>query len=136
MTDPIRRLSPYLMFVQEQSGQAEEAARFYTSIFPDSKIESVEDFPAGGTAQSLKLVRFSIDGETVRAFDGGRSHAFGSTPAISLWHECRDEAQQSALFQALLRDGKELMPLSNYGFSRRYGWVQDRFGVTWQLNLT
>jgi predicted 3-demethylubiquinone-9 3-methyltransferase (glyoxalase superfamily) len=137
MTDPTPRLTPYLLFVQEQSGRTEEAVRFYTSIFPNSKIISLEDSRSEGSrdAQPLKNARFTIDGEEVRAFDGGRMHAFGFTPAISLWYECRDEIQQSALFAALLRGGKELMPLSNYGFSQRYGWVQDKYGVTWQLNL-
>lgn len=137
VTDPKPRLTPYLLFVREQSGRTEEAVRFYTSIFPNSKILSLEDHPSEGSDQArpLKNARFTIDGEEVRAFDGGRTHGFGFTPAISLWYECRDETQQSALFSALLQGGRELMPLSNYGFSKRYGWVQDKFGVTWQLNL-
>jgi predicted 3-demethylubiquinone-9 3-methyltransferase (glyoxalase superfamily) len=57
------------------------------------------------------------------------------TPAISLFVECGDQDELERLFVALAEDGEVFMPLDDYGFSRRYGWVRDRYGVPWQLNL-
>lgn len=69
------------------------------------------------------------------AIDSAEEHAFGFTPAISLWVECDSEAEIERLWVVLAEDGEELMPLGGYGFSRHFGWLNDRFGVSWQLNL-
>ena len=63
-------------------------------------------------------------------------HAFTFTPSISLFVECESEAEMDATFSRLSDGGGVLMPLDNYGFSTRFGWLTDRFGVSWQLNLS
>ena len=62
-------------------------------------------------------------------------HGFTFTPAMSLFVECESEAELDAAFDRLSDGGKVLMPVGNYGFSSRFGWLSDRFGVSWQLNL-
>jgi predicted 3-demethylubiquinone-9 3-methyltransferase (glyoxalase superfamily) len=62
-------------------------------------------------------------------------HAFTFTPAFSFFVDCESEEELKRLYAALSADGATLMPLGNYGFSRQFAWVNDRFGVSWQLNL-
>jgi len=62
-------------------------------------------------------------------------HGFGFTPAMSLFVECESETELDAAFNRLSEGGNVLMPVGNYGFSSRFGWLTDRFGVSWQLNL-
>ena len=62
-------------------------------------------------------------------------HEWGFTPAVSNYVECKDETQLEQLFTALSENGQVMMPLNNYGFSQKFGFVEDRFGVSWQLNL-
>jgi predicted 3-demethylubiquinone-9 3-methyltransferase (glyoxalase superfamily) len=62
-------------------------------------------------------------------------HAWGFTPAVSLWIDCDDNGELERLFERLSDGGSVYMPLGDYGFSTRFGWVGDRFGVTWQLNV-
>ena len=62
-------------------------------------------------------------------------HEFGFTPAMSIFVDCQSGDEQQTLFDELSRDGKVLMPLDDYGFSKRFAWTEDRFGVSWQLNL-
>jgi predicted 3-demethylubiquinone-9 3-methyltransferase (glyoxalase superfamily) len=78
---------------------------------------------------------FTLAGQEFMAIDSPAKHEFGFTPAVSLYVRCADEAELDRLYPALAEDGKELMPLDNYGFSTKFGWVNDRFGVSWQLNL-
>jgi predicted 3-demethylubiquinone-9 3-methyltransferase (glyoxalase superfamily) len=69
------------------------------------------------------------------AIDSPVKHDFTFTPAMSLFVDCADEAEIDALFAKLSEGGKVLMPLAAYPFSRKFGWLSDRFGVSWQLNL-
>jgi predicted 3-demethylubiquinone-9 3-methyltransferase (glyoxalase superfamily) len=71
----------------------------------------------------------------VICIDSPVKHAFTFTPAMSLYAECESEAEFNAAFGQLSEEGTVLMPSDNYGFSRRFGWVNDRYGVSWQLNL-
>ena len=78
-----------------------------------------------------------LGGQPVQVNDSPDVHDFTFTPSISLWLVCDDEAEIGELAAHLGKDGggKELMPLGNYGFSRQFAWVVDRFGVSWQLIL-
>ena len=77
----------------------------------------------------------SLRGQTVLVSDSYISHDFTFTPSVSLFVTCEDEVELERLVADLGEDGKTLMPLDNYGFSQRFAWVVDRFGVSWQLNL-
>ena len=126
-------MTPFLMF----EGRAEEALNYYVSLVPDSQINEVFHFPSGGpgAAGSVMKGTATIAGQRVKFFDSPVPHAFSFTPAISLFVECESEAQLRELAAALASGGAELMPLGNYGFSQLFAWVNDRFGVSWQLNL-
>ena len=78
---------------------------------------------------------FTLSGHHLMCIDSPVQHGFKFTPSISLFVDCVDEAEQASAFQQLSEGGGVLMPLANYGFSRMFGWVNDRFGVSWQLNL-
>ena len=131
------KITTFLMF----EGQAEEAMTFYTTLFDDSEIVSIkkygpEDaegigFPeAEGTVQQAV---FTLKGQRYRAFVSF-GHNFTFTPAISLFVECDSEEELETLYEKLMEGGTAAMPLGDYGFSTKFGWVQDRFGVSWQLN--
>ena len=128
------RCSTFLMF----GGQAKEAMNWYVSIFKGSEISAVEHFGPGeqGAEGSIKQAHFSIAGHELICFDSPVQHGFTFTPAISLFVECESEEELDAAYEQLSAGGTELMPLNNYGFSRKFGWLNDRFGVSWQLNLT
>jgi predicted 3-demethylubiquinone-9 3-methyltransferase (glyoxalase superfamily) len=77
-----------------------------------------------------------VAGQRVKCFDSPVHHAFTFTPSVSLFVECESEAEVGRLYDALKDGGQTLMEISNYGFSRQFAWVNDRFGVSWQLNWT
>lgn len=129
-----RSVSPFLMF----EGSAEEAVRFYVGLFPDSGITRLEKYGPGepGREGTVKRVDFTLAGRGVIAIDSPVKHAFTFTPSVSLFVECNTEAELDAAFGHLSAGGAVLMPPGNYGFSRKFAWVNDRFGVSWQLCLT
>jgi len=126
-----QKITPCLWF----DGNAEEAANFYVSIFPDSRIDKVTrapaDYPAGKTGDVL-IVAFTLAGQAFTALNGGSHHNF--TPAVSFFVNAADAAEVDALYERLVPDGSVLVPLQAYPFSKRYAWVQDRFGLSWQIN--
>jgi predicted 3-demethylubiquinone-9 3-methyltransferase (glyoxalase superfamily) len=132
-----QKLTTFLMFVGEQHGKAEEAMNFYVSLFKDSRITKIERYGAGEPEPegTVKHATFVLDGQQFMAIDSGQEHAFTFTPAISIFVDCESEAEIDGLFGQLSDGGMVLMPLDNYGFSASFGWVADRFGVSWQLNL-
>jgi len=75
-------------------------------------------------------------GKKFMAMDSAMPPPFTFTPSISLFVECETEEEIAKLYSVLSNGGEVLMPLDNYGFSQRFGWVNDRFGVSWQLNQT
>ncbi|MFC6079857.1 VOC family protein [Sphaerisporangium aureirubrum] len=128
-----QKITTFLMF----EGAAEEALTFYTSLFDDAEIVSLvrhgpDDPGAEGTVQHAV---FTLAGQRYMAIDSDVSHAFTFTPSISLFVECDTEEEIDRLYAALSEGGRPLMPLGSYGFSKRFGWTNDRFGVSWQLNL-
>ena len=120
----------FLMF----EGRAEEAMNFYVSLFPKSRIVDVKWQGKDGPGKEgwVMVARFELNGVEYRAIDS-TGHAFTFTPSMSLFVECETEAELDRLYAALHE--KALMPLGSYGFSRKFGWVNDRFGVSWQMNL-
>jgi predicted 3-demethylubiquinone-9 3-methyltransferase (glyoxalase superfamily) len=118
-------------------GRAEEAMNFYVSLFGNSKITDVERYGPNepGPEGSVKYASFNINGYQLMCIDSPIKHAFTFTPSISIWVTCVDEAELNRAYDQLSAGGQIMMPLDNYGFSQKFGWVSDRFGVSWQLNL-
>lgn len=126
-------VTPFLMF----EGQAEQAMSFYISLFDDGTVIDITRYgPQGpGVEGSVMKASFAIAGQTVICIDSAMKHDFGFTPSFSLFVTCENEAHIRKLAAALGEGGTELMPLGSYGFSREFAWVNDRFGVSWQLIL-
>jgi predicted 3-demethylubiquinone-9 3-methyltransferase (glyoxalase superfamily) len=129
----MQKITTFLMF----EGRAEEAMRFYMSLFPDSEIRSISRYGENeaGAAGTVRHAVFSLGGQAFMCIDSFVHHAFTFTPATSLYVTCETESEIDALFAALSEGGLVLMPLDAYPFSKRYAWVNDRFGVSWQLAL-
>lgn len=83
----------------------------------------------------MKRTDFTVVGQEVICIDSPAKHAFSFTPSIPLFVECESEAEFNMAFAKLSTDGVVQMPADNYGFSRKFGWITDRYGVSWQLNL-
>jgi len=128
-----QKLTTFLMF----DGRAEEAMTLYTSLFADSQVLSVTRYGPNeaGAEGSVQHATFSLAGQQFMCIDSYVSHPFSFTPATSIYVQCADDAEIERLHAELSKDGNELMPLDNYGFSTRFAWVNDRFGVSWQLNV-
>ena len=125
----------HLMF---QNGRAREALRRYEEVFDgDFAIDQLDTYAddGAGPAGQVQLAVCTLLGQQITCIDSPVEHDFDMTPAISLFVECDDADELERLFAALAEDGEVFMPLDDYGFSHRYGWVQDRYGVPWQLNL-
>lgn len=118
--------------------QAEEAANFYTSIFKNSGITKVTRYlkatetVSGKPAGSVMTVEFQLDGYEVIALNGGPQYSF--SPAISFVKNCETKEETDAVWEKLCQGGMVLMELGAYPFSEKFGWVQDRFGISWQVN--
>lgn len=126
------------MFVGEQCGKAEEAINFYISLFDNSKVTNIEKWKAdepGGKDGLVKLATFTLAGQEYMVSENTMEHQFTFTPAISMYVQCEDEDELNKLFAQLSQDGQVMMPLDNYGFSKKFGWTGDKYGVSWQLNL-
>jgi predicted 3-demethylubiquinone-9 3-methyltransferase (glyoxalase superfamily) len=118
-------------------GQAEEAMRLYVGLFPNSEIRRVERYGPGGPGPEGRVKRadFTVAGQALICIDSFVKHAFTFTPAVSLFVECESEAELDAAFALLSAGGAVLMAPGNYGFSTKFTWINDRYGVSWQLNL-
>jgi predicted 3-demethylubiquinone-9 3-methyltransferase (glyoxalase superfamily) len=134
----MQKTTTFLMFVGEQCGKAEEAINFYISLFPDSEIKNMEKWKAGepgGQEGLVKQAVFTLSGQEYMASENSMDHKFNFTPAISIYVNCENEAEIDKLFQELSNGGQQMMPLGDYGFSKKFGWTADKYGVSWQLNL-
>lgn len=133
MSAPGTQVFPFLMF----QGRAEEAMRFYVSLFDDARIDDVVRYGPEGPGREGSVVHatFTLAGRRFMCIDSYVEHAFTFTPAVSLYVTCAGEEEVDRRFGMLAEGGEVLMPLGEYPFSRRFGWVQDRFGVSWQLAL-
>jgi predicted 3-demethylubiquinone-9 3-methyltransferase (glyoxalase superfamily) len=115
------KICPCLWF----NGEAEEAAKFYVSLLPDSRIETIQrnsvDGPSG-KAGSVLVVEFTLADQRFMALNGGMRVEY--THAVSFKIDCDDQAEVDRLWDALLSDG---------GQASRCGWLKDRYGVSWQI---
>ena len=129
-----KSISPFLMF---QGGDAEAAINFYASLFAGASILSIERFGAEGPGNEGSVMTgvLNLNGQTILFLDSPVKHAFTFTPATSMFVECENAEEIDRLFAALSDGGQVLMPLDGYPFASRFGWVNDRFGVSWQLRL-
>jgi len=130
-----QKIIPHLWFDKE----AKEAAEFYCSIFPNSRITNVTILP-GTPSGDTEIVSFELLGYKFQAISAGPYFRFN--PSISFMINFDPSQDKDArkrideVWERLLDGGKVLMPLDRYPYSERYGWVQDRYGLTWQLILT
>ncbi len=131
----MQKITPHLWFDKE----AQEAAEFYTSLFPDSKVTNVttlHDTPSGDS----DIVSFELAGQSFMAISAGPRFKFN--PSVSFFvnfDPSRDSDARNNLdrmWERLSEGGSALMPLDKYPFSERFGWVQDKYGLSWQLILT
>lgn len=125
---------PFLMF---QDGNAQSALDLYFSAFPDSRMVQVERYAQGGSGAegTIKVATFTLCGREFMCSDSPVKHVFSFTPASSTFVEFDSITELERVLSLLSDGGAVLMPLGNYGFSRMFAWINDRFGVSWQLNL-
>ena len=109
----------------------------YVNLFENSKIVDIQRWGAEGPGKEGTIMRavFELDGQTFLCSDSPPIHDWDFTPAVSNYVECDDEEEIERLYSKLSDNGQVAMPLNDYGFSQKFGWVIDRFGVSWQLNL-
>jgi len=124
-------VSTHLMF----QGDADEALKLYQSVFPEFDIQSQELHESGDNEGKIQKASVKFAGHELIVFDSPPVHNFTFTPAMSLFVEFEDADALKSAFETLSEDGEVAMPLGDYGFSPLFGWFQDRFGVSWQLNL-
>ena len=119
-----------------QDNNAENAMNFYVGLFENSEIISVQRWGKDGPVEKGRIMQatFKLDGNLFMCSDSPPVHDWDFTPAVSNYIECENEAELETLFSKLSENGKVTMPLNNYGFSQKFGWVIDQFGVSWQLN--
>ena len=105
------------------NGQANEAAALYCSAFPDAKI----------TAQSPIVTAITISGHSFTLLDGGPMYK--PNASISFFYICEKEDELNKIWNAFSKEGTVLMPLDKYPWSEKYGWINDKFGISWQISL-
>lgn len=127
------KIHPFLMF----EGSAEEAMTMYTSLFEDSEIIRILHYgpDESGVEGSVLHATFSVKGQEFMASDSNVKHDFTFTPSISMFVTCDSEEEIDVAYAKLSQGGEILMPLAAYSFSAKFGWVNDKFGVSWQLSL-
>lgn len=128
------KVMPFLMF---QEGKAEEAMNFYTSLIEDSEIINITRYGAdeSGDEGTVMQATFTLKGQEFMCIDSNVRHQFDFTPSFSIYVTCDTEEELGHLYGKLNEGGQALMPLGDYGFSKKFGWLNDKFGVSWQLNL-
>ncbi|WP_188378266.1 VOC family protein [Halobacillus andaensis] len=129
----MERVTPFLMF----QGNAEEAMHFYTTLIEGSEVVMINQYGPNevGEEGSVKQAVFSLKGQEFMCIDSNVQHEFTFTPSFSIFLTCDSEEEITDLFSSLMEGGEELMPLADYSFSKKFAWVVDQFGVSWQLNL-
>ncbi|MBG9455526.1 PhnB protein [Lysinibacillus sphaericus] len=122
----MKSATTFLMF----QGQANEAIQQYQQWFSELQVESLtymED------SQQVAMAVLHLKGLKIMVNDSVIQHNFTFTPSTSIFVECESIDEIDSLVAQILEGGQALMPLDNYGFSKKFAWIQDRFGVSWQL---
>jgi len=122
----MQKITPHLWFNKE----AKEAADFYAALIPNSKIRNIttlHNTPSG----DCDIVSFELSGQAFMAISAGPLFKFN--PSVSFHVKCRTKGEVDAMWEKLSQGGKILMPLGAYPFSERYGWVEDKYGLSWQV---
>ena len=124
---PMQKITPHLWFDKE----AKEATKFYVSLFKNSKVKNVStitDTPSG----DCDIVTFDLAGQEFMAISAGPYFKFN--PAISLFVVFDNEEEIDAIWNKLIDGGKVLMPYNTYPWAQKYGWLEDKYGLSWQLS--
>src|SRR5690625_2224852 len=121
------KIVPHLWFDTE----AGEAVDFYISLFDDSERIVTQELEGTPSGEDTNVYEFKLAGQYMGAVNGGPH--FKMNPSISMMVLCDTEEEIQTLWDKLIEDGKELMPLQSYDFSELYGWVEDKYGFSWQL---
>ncbi|PGK36826.1 hypothetical protein CN907_17365 [Bacillus anthracis] len=133
MSNTDQKITTFLMF----EGKAEEAMNFYTSLFDQSEIVNISRYDENGPGKEGTVIQatFTLHGQEFMCIDSYVNHNFTFTPAMSLYVTCDTEEEIEKAFNKLAEDGAVLMPLGAYPFSKKFGWLNDKYGVSWQLTL-
>jgi predicted 3-demethylubiquinone-9 3-methyltransferase (glyoxalase superfamily) len=129
----MQKIKTFLMF----DGRAKEAMNYYVSLFEPSGIISVSYYGPGedGAEGTVRKATFSLKGHEFMCIDSAVKHNFTFTPSLSLFVTCDTEEEIDRLSEKLSEGGSVLMPLAAYPFSKKFCWVADQFGLSWQLSL-
>ena len=121
-----QKITTFLTF---QKNDAEEAMNFYISLFDNSKIVDIQRWGEEGPGKegTIMHARFQLNGQLFMCSDSPPIHTWDFTPAVSNYVECENEEEIKTLWSKLSENGQVAMPLDNYGFSKQFGWVVDRF---------
>jgi len=124
-------------FLTFQDNNAERAMNFYVGLFDNAKIIEIKRWGKNGAAEEGKIMHatFDLNGKRFMCSDSPPIHDWDFSPAVSNFIECDNERELERLFSKLSEKGSVTMPLNDYGFSKKFGWVIDQFGISWQLNL-
>ncbi|QPA54210.1 VOC family protein [Lysinibacillus sphaericus] len=125
----MKSATTFLMF----QGQAHEAIEQYRRWFTDLEVVHVEYME---NSQQVAMATLQLKGLKLMVNDSIIQHNFSFTPSTSIFLECESEEEIKNLVAQIVESGKALMPLDHYGFSKRFAWIQDRFGVSWQLSYS
>lgn len=119
-------------------GNAEEAMNLYTSLLDQSEIINISRYGANGPGKEGTVMHatFTLNGQEFMCIDSNVKHDFTFTPSMSLYVNCDTEEEIDEVFNKLVQEGEVLMPLAAYPFSKKFGWLNDKYGVSWQLNLS
>jgi predicted 3-demethylubiquinone-9 3-methyltransferase (glyoxalase superfamily) len=122
---------PFLMF----QGDAKPALALWQEAFPELEVLEMKEYAEGDQIGQIARARMRLGGNEWRVFDSPPVHSFSFTPASSFFVDCDDEGHLHSVAAKLGEGGEVMMAIGEYGFSRLFTWLSDRFGVTWQLNL-
>ena len=126
----MERIVPHLWF----NDNAKEAVNFYRTLFDDSKMMLEQKLDGTPSGENAAYYEFTLAGQLFGALNGGPHFTFN--PAISISVNCETIEETEVLWQKLIEGGRVLMPLQEYTFSKLYGWVEDKYGLSWQVIYT